>query len=732
MRGAREHRRAPVTALADRRTRLSSSVLGAALSAVLSGTTVGGAALQDLDLSSAPSRPRWPVPGAASLLADQLAREIESLRRTSATSDGQALLVLECGIALRMAASELLVRGDGHTSPDDRVVVAGFRLAEARGDFDTFLRSLPTLGPDDDTHQALERFRDSALGSLRASAVSELPLTTQALLLGLAPALKAASLPPLHDHWPMLTEVGAGEREARPASVDDAVSSSWSSKLTDALAAHPPSAEIAEALGEVATSLSLVEQWPDLASRIAPLGAALVAVPEIAQRIEGVPWLPPTLRQAFSRRMVSAIRASAIAESRESALAALAHARAFERAISTADALIRPRGSNAGRGPVDPTRLLKALQALADPNSERVADASERLRMVGDLLATMVEARRLEEREVSRQVRVMRRQLAREALLGEDPVMRQVESLANAATSTTDPAIITLLESQRRRLRSIALLDDTDAAISEIEARSISHGPGLSTRLRGWFGQLGDPTRSESARRQLTVFLDQWRGVREHEVERLLRRGDASTMALTAGRMNELLGEIDRRRKAWAAGWSDGAPEQAWSHVQDLLRLLDLMDDVAALARTEANPRLIGRWGGWDDIGGIPGSTDAMSGRIAVAIEALARKNDRALADALRVIDAESPAWRLRAALLRRLAPALVELPDGLSGALGRVGGVPAPGAFMGDRSIELASLARAARERLTAERQRDTEQVDALDAFMREMTLQLRRSLDP
>lgn len=706
---------------------------------------------QRLDLDGTPSLPALPSPNAATLLADLLASEVEAIRKRE-TSDARAALALDASMALRMMARELLARGDSATPPDHAVVLAGFRLADARVEFDAAATRALDGGPRSEAARAaLERLRDGALGSLRASAPADLLPTIHAVLTGLDPVLEAAGLKPLANHWPPrpmlegLGAPGAPPTPTVPTPVDPAATpllplatSMPGEAVRSEIGAGEIDPTLAEALTSVAAQLDAAAAWPDLALEVAPIAWTLAAVPRQARSIASADWLPASLRTALADRLLQAVASCGNASTRTPAMIEIAHLAALSRTLDATAPLVRPRKQTSQRGPIDPTRLARAIAALAAPvvaaggdNAAALATATARLSMITDLLQTMVEVRRLEEVEVARELRQLRKQIVRDALTSEEPALRRVETLAAPDASPSDPAAVSLLASQQRRLRMISTLDEVDRAIAVAAARSISEGPAFSNRLRTLLGQFVDPSRADAALARIETFLSQWRALDEPAIERSIRAGDRSALDRCAGRDGELLAELDRRRRAWAAGWSEGEPDDSWRRANELLQLLAMIDDAAALARTSADPRLIGRWGGWDDLGGVPGSTDAMDGRLAVAIEAMARGDERALGDAMRVIDREAPLWRLRAGLLRRMAPALISLPTGVTGTLGRAAGTPPPGAYMGTRSADLAALARAARELLAAQAQRDEERIDALERFLREMSADLRRELD-
>lgn len=679
-------------------------------------------AAQQLDLDPPPVAPPLPTSNAASALAALLAEEVEHLSRRRADEETEAR-ALAASIAWRRLAHELLMRGDDAADRRDDLVVSGFRLADARGEFDGAIARLPSQGGRAaDAIKALERFIASP-GKLRAAPADDLASALEAALAGLEPVLDALGLPRAANAWPSIEHADASAIEqALPGA-----------RLAAAARDSALPAAIAQQLAALAESITAAEFWPDLRPEAALLATPLLRVPEAVRVVEGAGWLPASLRDSLRQRWSAALELIADPRRRSGGLRELAALEALAGVIDTAAPLLRPRSGDAPRGPIDPARLLKAVRSLEAPVTDEPSarSAIERARMIESLLETMTEARRRETKEVRREFRVLRRDLSRDALRTEDSVLRQIEVLAAPEAAPTDPAVASLLENQRRRLRAIRALDEVDAALTDIEARMPAHARPLILRSRGWLSPLSDPARSETALRRCEAFVRQWSRLRGPAAEAAIRRGDAEAVALCAGRATEVLASLDRRREAWADAWADGDADRAEEVIQPMLELLELIDDAAALARSRANPRLIGRWGGWDDLGGIPGATDAMDARIAVAVESLVRGDGKALREALALQRREAPLWRLRARLVRLLADSLASLPTGLPGAIGRAGTRPGADSFLAERAESLFTLARMTREYLHASSSGARAEAERLNDFVRSIATDLLRDLD-
>jgi len=673
--------------------------------------------------AASPTASNPPPPNGASSLADVLGAEVEALRRRAASAEGDDE-TLAASIAFRMISRELLVRGDAAPARD-RVVIAGFRLADARGQFDAAAARAMSVGTSaDPARRALASFASDALGSLRAAPPEAMLATTRSLLFALAPLLEAVELPPMTRHWPPIL----AEAATMPSSERSA-----SRRVADGADEPGLDSALATAMRSLASKLHDAERWPDLAAEVEAIAAPLERLPSEQRSISEAAWIDDASRARLTATAVTVVEQCLDPAQRATAMRALAERSALVRCIRAISTLEAAPGSGP-RDPLAPSLLWSMIAPM--PSRRPDADAAgtkssiDRLDAITELILGAAALRRLEAIEAGRDVRTLRRQMVREARLQDESIARQIASLAAAGGSPHDPAHATLLDGQRRRLRMLKALDGVDASLAEIQSRSMAP-PSLNGRLRTQLQSLADPSRAPAALVRCESFVTQWRSLREHRTEVAIRAGDAIVIDRCAGRSAEVLAELDRRRSAWAQGWAVGAPEAGWNDAQQFLELLSVVDDAASLHRAGTDARLIGRWAGWDDLGGVPGSTVAIDGRLAIAFEAIARSDGKALGDALRVIDQESPLWRLRAAVLHRLEPQLAALPDGLSGALGRAADEPAPDAFLAGRAVDLARLGRLSRELLHAATMRDSTRREALETELRELATDLRRAID-
>ncbi len=689
-----------------------------AMAAAIAMLVAAPARAQRLNLDPTPTAPALPSRNAATALGEVLAREVDALTGRARANPAGAWRI-EASIAWRRTAHELLMRGADPESPRHELAESGFRLADARGDFDRALERIPPQGRvADRAREGLDRFAATP-AALRASAPDELDETLDRSLASLDPLLEAAGMPRVRCPWPA---PGSGGDEG-----------SWSARIRTAARGAGLPTELAASLEKLAARIEAAEAWPDLAAELEPIAGPLEGAPAIAAAIAAASWVPPPRRDEWMHRLAAAVSATETPSQRDAALAELSLLEATAATLVATEPLVKPRAGAAPRGPIDPTRITKSLAVLAAPLEEpdRLAGRLERLEMLERLLATMAEVRTREEVEVRRTLRTLRRELSRDALRQEEPVLRQVESLAAPDAHPTDPACASLLESQRRRIRALAALDGVDRALTEIEGRMPASAKGLEHRWRAPLATLPDAARGEAALRGAEAFVRQWAQLRELPAESAIRRGEPEALELCAGRARELLGALDRRRDAWAAAWAEGDAAKAETTIAPIVELLAIVEDGAALARTRANPRLIGRWGGWDDLGGVPGATDAMDARVALAVEALARDDDAALREALRVQTKEAPLWRLRARLLRLLSPSLAELPDGLAGAIGRASKGPPADALLADRAADLLRLARFSREYLFAMAERESDRAESIHDYLRALARDLLLEVD-
>lgn len=727
----------------------------AALLLVLAPSWVPAAAAQKLNLDPTPSFPALPQDNAATALASVLTREIESLRKAPA-ADPDAALARDASVAWRRVAHELLVRGDAGSGASPAVIVGGFRLAEARAEFDAAMAALPRGTPQAlEAAAALRNFVDRAPGAVRAAKPAQLLVIADGAVAALAPVLAALGQPAAGQHWvDALGPQPAGPAPAPttdPAAPSGAPAAAPTTAPTAAPAAVPAAAPAAAPPGESGTPgqdalaaaaadqrlaepvrgafalaarrLQSAETFPDLRGEALAARAELEGLPAALAAIASASWLPGRFRDAVAVQAAESIQAWMEASTRVEARARLERLRCLGEVVQVAQELVTSGGADGARGPVDPRRVNRALEAFeaAPPDADEARASQARLRMMRTLLETVQEVRRAERSDVRKDLRSAQRELLQDARRTEDPVLRQVETLAAPGASPTDPAVGSLLDSQRRRIRNLARLARLSQVLDDMQSRLADRAGPVATQARRQLSFLSNPTRAADAEAALDALCHQWAFVGRFPGENLVRHRNEAALACCAGHDHQLLAAMDARRDAWADAWGRGNPNaDAVRSAMDMARVGLLIEEHATLAGSGLDPRLLGRWAGWDDFGGLPGSTDAMHARIALAVDAVVRNDDASLRESLDRLAREAPLWRLRAHLLTRLGPALSTLPTGLAGTMGRAAASPPPGAFLADQRDALALLGRASREYLYAQRRSDDALTEALAAAIR------------
>ncbi|MFO0961931.1 MAG: hypothetical protein U0625_03385 [Phycisphaerales bacterium] len=237
---------------------------------------------------------------------------------------------------------------------------------------------------------------------------------------------------------------------------------------------------------------------------------------------------------------------------------------------------------------------------------------------------------------------------------------------------------------------------------------------------RAWVAALREPGRRAAARAQMDAFARQLARVHPMPLERALRGGEPAALEVAAGRSQELLAEIDRRRAAWAAGWSvnKGAGD-ATTRALRLARVMEVLAEGAALGRDAAAEQQLVRWGGWwARIEGLGVHPKALAARSALAVEAVLEGKEAEVEAQLAKLDQELPVAALVARVAERLGPWLAARA-GVVVAVQNAVAAPAPGAWMGEERAALMAFARLAREHARARAQRDEALAERLRAAM-------------
>lgn len=241
---------------------------------------------------------------------------------------------------------------------------------------------------------------------------------------------------------------------------------------------------------------------------------------------------------------------------------------------------------------------------------------------------------------------------------------------------------------------------ELDAAIARwsagiAAAHAASKRP-FDAAAKAWISALRDPARQQATRSAMIALDRELLAFEPGAFERRLRRGDAAARDACAGRADDLLREIDRRRSDWARGWSDGRGSADASRAMlRAVRVLAVLDALEAAAAEASVERRLGAWGGFappDE--GWRIHPKALRARAVLAVEALVARQDDAADRELSQLDRDLPLVLLADGLARALDPWLAGR-TGIGSRLVAVRDVPTQGAFLGSRRAELMLLSR-------------------------------------
>ena len=246
-----------------------------------------------------------------------------------------------------------------------------------------------------------------------------------------------------------------------------------------------------------------------------------------------------------------------------------------------------------------------------------------------------------------------------------------------------------------------------------------AHAPSrrsFEAAAKAWAAALRDPARRQAACSAMVALDAELRAFEPGAFERRLRRADPAARESCAGRSDDLLREIDRRRADWARGWSDGRGSADASRAMlRAVRTLEVLDALGTAAAEASVERRLGAWGGFappDE--GWRIHPKALNARAVLAVEALVARQDDAVDRELAQLDRDLPLVLVADGLARTLDPWLAGR-SGIGPRLVAVRDVPAPGAYLGARRGELMLLSRLLIEEQRARARHDAATADEL-----------------
>lgn len=239
-----------------------------------------------------------------------------------------------------------------------------------------------------------------------------------------------------------------------------------------------------------------------------------------------------------------------------------------------------------------------------------------------------------------------------------------------------------------------------EAAIARWAAGiAAAHAPSkraFEAAAKAWAPALRDPARRKAVLAAMVALDAELRAFEPGAFERRIRRDDPAARDACAGRADDLLRDLDRRRADWARGWADGrGSADAARAMLRAVRTLEALDALASGAAEAGVERRLGAWGGFappDE--GWRIHPKALNARAILAVEALVARQDEAAERELAQLERDLPLVLLADGLARALDPWLAGR-TGIGPKLVAVRDAPAADAFLGSRRPELLLLSR-------------------------------------
>ena len=265
----------------------------------------------------------------------------------------------------------------------------------------------------------------------------------------------------------------------------------------------------------------------------------------------------------------------------------------------------------------------------------------------------------------------------------------------------------------------IAAIQGWSATIRSCSPRSAAQ---FEASAKAWSTALRDRVRQAAARAAMDSFAAELPLAQPPGLERAIRSGDAAARAACAGRADDLLAELERRRAAWAAGWSNGrgspAAGAALRQAVGVTRALGQAShvDMPTSGGTAGQGGSLAGGGGAAVVpGGWRTHPKALAARAALALESMLEGKADAVDRELAVLDRDLPIARLEHAAAEALGRWLPGHAS-LRARLRAVADGPGPDAWLGHARADLMRASRLLVEEVRARAMRE----DALATELR------------
>ena len=436
-----------------------------------------------------------------------------------------------------------------------------------------------------------------------------------------------------------------------------------------ALAATLRPLEEAVALLERATPEPPGTAWPDAAQLAAE---SRPAVPGVADTIAQATWMDESTR--------TALREACARARSDGGTDALRADTECMRALGAGGRIAaHPEGWTAGA-------VASGFSALAGAyssrNALRLADA---LAAADTCIASDSQALRADLRAAAADIRAR-------ALRDGIAVAQALPGLVTGA----EPAAAVPMQSLAASAADLSRIGAVPAWIDAVAAARGASRSAFEGASRQWVAGLRDPARRDGVRRSMDAFASEVPFAKPSEFELRIRRQDPSALAACAGRPTDLLRELDARRAAWAAAWSNGrgTPDVSLAMLR-AVRVTELLGAMSTLTKEEGVERRLGTWGGLATSGrGWSLHPKALAARSALALESLIGAKDADVDTDLAALERDLPLMIIASRLSGRLDPWLARR-TGIGPALVAARDAPGTASYLGSMRSEWMQLSR-------------------------------------
>ena len=436
-----------------------------------------------------------------------------------------------------------------------------------------------------------------------------------------------------------------------------------------ALAATLRPLEEAVALLERATPEPPETAWPDAAQLAAE---STPAAPAVADTIAQATWMDESTRTALREACARARSAGGTDGLRADtecmrALGAGGRIAAHPEGW-TADAVASGFSALAG--------------AYSSSNAQRLADA---LAAADTCITLDAQALRTDLRAAAAEIRTR-------ALRDGIAVAQALPGLVTGA----EPAAAVPMQSLAASAADLSRIGAVPAWIDAVAAARGASRNAFEGASRQWVTGLRDPARRDGVRRSMDAFASEVPFAKPSEFELRIRRQDPAALAACAGRPTDLLRELDARRAAWAAAWSNGrgTPDVSLAMLR-AVRVTELLGAMSTLTKEEGVERRLGTWGGLATSGrGWSLHPKALAARSALALESLIGAKDADVDTDLAALERDLPLMIIASRLSGRLDPWLARR-TGIGPALVAARDAPGTASYLGGMRSEWMQLSR-------------------------------------